>query len=172
MSLFQRISWIITALYRAQQITPLKEALINDKPAAVSVSVMQSRPTSSVCVCVCVWACVWACVSTVFLCVYSVYVKEGDSYRARWPCGWNEKGASEVAETPETSLHKTYPYWCCIYHHCLPTLTWKLLFNALLKKLEGFKCSEHYIENEKGLIFYAWMLYGKCICLYSYSLSS
>lgn len=39
-------------LFRAQQIMPLKEALINDQPAAVSVSVMQWSPISSACVCV------------------------------------------------------------------------------------------------------------------------
>ena len=38
---FQDITWIIAILYRAQQIIPLKGALINDKPAGVSISVMQ-----------------------------------------------------------------------------------------------------------------------------------
>lgn len=48
----------MTVLYRAQQIMPLKETLINDKPAAVSISVMQSQPTNSLCICVSVFLCV------------------------------------------------------------------------------------------------------------------
>lgn len=77
MSRFQHITWIITVLYGAQQITPLKESLINDNPAAVSVSVMQSRPTGSVCLRVCVSG--W---------VYST-------------CEWGH----QTERTPEMSLH-------------------------------------------------------------------
>lgn len=65
--IFHHISRIITFRYRAEQIMPLKRALINDKPAAASVSVMQS--------CVCMCGCVLM----------------SKREMVRWPCWRGEK---------------------------------------------------------------------------------
>lgn len=140
----QHVTWIIVVVRRKMQNMPLKKALINEKAAAVRGDVVQVWVTTSVWMCVCAF----------------VYVRASTVCEMKWReiqmsllLKWERR--SKVAKTPVMRLHETHPYWCSIYHHRLPGLTWKVMFNASLKRLEGFKCSEQCTNYEKGLIFNA-----------------
>lgn len=96
----------------------------------------------------------------VCVCVCTVYVRKKEWYDRVAEVKERELSDQDSGDEAAWDIHIDAVF---IYNLCLLALTWKLPFNALLKRLESFKCSEQYRGYEKSFICNASAAHSKCI---------
>ena len=96
---------LLQALHRKMENTPLKKALLNERPAAVRGLMLCKSAVQQVCERVFAYVCMCVCV---YVCARTVREIKWTEIAMSLSLKWERR--SKVAKTPVTRLHESHPY--------------------------------------------------------------